>query len=101
MFSPPSLSPFPLPLARIKRSGKDITTGLGQDQDFVFAGDKHDEVVVVEKRTIISLVKTGVLKLFWLATPIFVFRNLATLKMQNITQKAFIWKLFGKIDKKF
>jgi hypothetical protein len=25
--------------------------------------------------------KAGVLKLFWLATPIFVFRNLATLKM--------------------
>jgi hypothetical protein len=33
-----------------------------------------------------------------LATPIFVFRNFATIKMQNITKRAFLWELFGKID---
>ncbi len=50
----------------------------------------------------------GVLKLYLLATPIFVFRNLTTLqdalrpsRFQNITKEGLIWELFSQIYSKF
>jgi hypothetical protein len=49
--------------------------------------------------------KAGVLKLYLLATPIFVFRNLTTLqdalrpsRFKNITKESLIWELFQKFS---
>ncbi len=53
----------------------------------------------------ITMLNTGILKLYLLATPIFVFRNLVTLqgvfrhfRYKNITQKCLNLKFIGQID---